>query len=84
MASYSSRVVTTERWEWSVPADGPWGACWTEVYKAVSAATQQLRELGLLSEGREPSDNAIRIHCRDDEVVVSFTVERTGDSVRLA
>lgn len=75
MATYSRREVRTTRVEYFVPADASFGACWVEVYKAVSAATQELVSLGLLEQGREPSDDAIKIRPGDDEVVVYFNLD---------
>lgn len=75
MATYSYREVTTTQCEWLVPAAEPWGACWVEVMKAIHAATEQLKEAGLLKDGEEPSDDQIRIRPGDDEIIVY--IERT-------
>lgn len=82
MATYGRREIHTTRVEFPVPASPPWGACWVEVYKAVSAAIQELVSLGLLEDGREPSDDAIKILPGDDEVVVC--IELDSDYVRRA
>lgn len=75
MATYSRREIHTTRVEYLVPADDRFGACWVEVYKAVSAAMQELVSLGLLEQGREPSDDAIKIRPGDDEVIVYFDLD---------
>lgn len=72
MASYSRRVIRTTRVEFPVPAAEPWGACWVEVMKAIHAATRELVDNGLLAEGKEPSDDTIRIRVGDDEVIVFY------------
>lgn len=75
MATYSRREIHTTRVEYLIPAEFASGACWVEVYKAVSAAIQELVTLGLLEKGREPSDDAIRIRPGDDEVIVYFDLD---------
>lgn len=77
------KVVSTERHEFRIEIYGDRGVCWTDVYKAVAMATQQLRALGLVGEGRDPSDDAIRISSDDEHVVVSYTLEKYGDSSRI-
>lgn len=83
MATYTSKTVLTERHEFSVPATEPWGACWAEVMKAIRAAHSELWALGLVPEGRDASDDAIRILPGDEDVVVFYVLERNGDSVSL-
>jgi hypothetical protein len=83
LATYESRTVLSERHEFIVPATDPWGACWAEVMKAIRAAHSELWELGLVPEGKDASDDAIRIIPEDDGVVVFYLLERSGDSVRL-
>lgn len=83
MASYSTRVVSVERHEFLVPIDASWGACWAEVMKAIRAAHSELWRLGLVEQGKDASDDTIRMTNDDEHIVVFFTVERTGDKVRL-
>jgi hypothetical protein len=61
MATYSRREVVTRTVEFTVPASPPYGAAWAEVWKAVTAATRELRQTGRVSADQEPSDDAIRI-----------------------
>lgn len=82
MAEYSTVVVHVERHEFLVPT-GPWGACWVEVYKAVRAAHQELWALGLVAQGKDASDDSIRMECRDDEIAVFYVLNRDGENVRL-
>jgi hypothetical protein len=72
MAEYTTRAVTTTRYEFCVPALWHEGACWVEVQKAIAAATRELRDKGLLAADREPSDDQIRIRPSDDEIVVYY------------
>lgn len=76
MATYSRREIHTTRVEFPVPAGKPYGACWVEIYKAVSAAIQEMRYAGELAADEEPSDEAIRIRPDDDEVIVSYEITR--------
>lgn len=55
-----------------VPVDPKWGACWVEVYKAVSALISEMRATGRLGEKQEPSDDAIRFRITDDEIVAYY------------
>ncbi|MFC9268990.1 hypothetical protein ACFTXJ_14605 [Streptomyces zhihengii] len=78
MATYSSRIVTSARHEWTVPAAEPFGAAAAEIAKAWTAADRAYREVhGLPLEGALP-DNAISFQPGDDEIVLSFTSEQTA------
>lgn len=74
MATYSRREIHTIRVEYPVPS-GAYGACWVEVSKAVEAATQELVSLGLLEDGRQPADDAIKIRPGDEDVIVYFDLD---------
>lgn len=80
MATYSRREVHTKRVEFPVPAAPPWGACWVEVYKAATAAHQELAEAGRIKPGTDAPDNLIRIRSGDDEVIVSYEDTTTTDT----
>ncbi len=70
MATYSRSERVIRRVEFHVPTYEPWGACWAEVYKAVNAAIAELRDAGI----DPPSDDQIRIHGADAEIVVAYEV----------
>lgn len=72
MATYERRVLEIRRVEYHVPASAPWGAAWTEVYKAVAAIHEELREAGELREGEDAADDRITMEPRDDVIVVSY------------
>lgn len=72
MATYSRVVVETRRVEFRVPAPQPWGATWTEVFKAVHAAIAELTESGQVAECAEPADDSIMIRVEDDMIVVGY------------
>lgn len=74
MATYSRREVVTRRVEFVVPAQPPYGACWTEVAKAMSAARAELIEAGLLNKLAEAKDDQIKVYPADDEIVVSIDI----------
>lgn len=70
MATYSSRVVESRRYEWFIPTPAPWA----EVEKAFMAACHRFAE----QNGREVSyDNDIQVTCGDDEVVLFFEISGT-------
>ena len=79
MATYSRREVHTTRVEFIVPAPYPDGACWVEVYKAVAAATNEMRERGLIADVDEPADNELFVSPGDSEVIVAFVLRSEGD-----
>lgn len=83
MATYDKRVVKVERHEFVVPTDEPWGACWAEVMKAIRAAHQEIWSLGLAPQGKDVSDDTIRLTGDEESVTVFYVLERDGDSVRL-
>lgn len=69
MATWSRTERTRETVEYSVPT-GPWGACWNQVQQAIDAAKGEVSR-GMDRSGTV-SDDAIRVHARDDEIVISF------------
>lgn len=75
MSTYSRRERVTRTVEWTVPANQPWGACWTEVFGAVNDAIRELRASGGLGEFEEPSDDAIRVLAGDDEIIVFYEIK---------
>ena len=72
MATYDRSELQITRIEFRVPAPAPWGAAWVEVQKAISVATQELRESGVLGPDQTPSDDQISIAPGDDCVIVSY------------
>lgn len=69
MSTWSRTERTRDTIDYRVPT-GPWGACWNQVQQAINAA---IAEIGRsMDKGATPSDDAIRVHARDDEIVVSF------------
>lgn len=75
MADYTTRTVTSTRREWIVPATEPWGAPWEEIEKAAGAAWASYRELHDLPAGATAPGDFVRIHVRDDAIVLAFTTE---------
>ena len=69
MADWSRRERTIRVVEYVVPAAEPWGACWNQVQQALNAAISHLRPVGTGPDW-EPSDDAIRIHVGDGEIVL--------------
>lgn len=77
MATFTTRTVSSRRREWIVPAAEPWGAAAAEVGKAWTAAQVAYREQHSIPVGTALPDNALSFRPRDDEIVISFTVEET-------
>lgn len=75
MATFTTRTVTSRRREWIVPAHPPWGAAWEEIDKAMVAAGHAYRAHHKLPEGGSIPGNALTLHPRDEEIVISFTEE---------
>lgn len=71
MADFSRSEKVTRTVEYTVPASEPWGANWNQVQQALNAAVREW-ELTHRSGNPEPPDNAVRVHVRDDEIVISF------------
>lgn len=74
MATYERREVTTHVVEFIVPAEHPYGACWVEVYKAVSAAHHELVAAGRIKQGSDAPDDMIRILPGNADVVVQYEI----------
>jgi hypothetical protein len=70
------REITTRRVEWVVPSSEPWGACWTEVMKAISACRQELIDADVIEADAAVPDDMIRILPGDDAVVVRIELKQ--------
>lgn len=75
MATYTHREIVSRRVEYIVPAAEPWGADAGEIGKAVAAASAKFREMRGLPAETVLMDDVLRFRCRDDEIVISFTIE---------
>lgn len=75
MATFSYRDVVTRTREYTVPAAQPWGACLGDLRSAMNAASLAYREAHGTPEAVSLTDDALRFFPRDDEIVISFTVE---------
>lgn len=76
MATFTTETVTTVTRRWVVPAADPWGAAAAEVAKAWAAAEQAYREYHDVPQEKPLHDNALCFRVRDEEIVISFDVER--------
>lgn len=76
MATYSSREIDSRRIEYTVPAAQPWGATRTDMYQGLMAAEARYRTVHGLKDSESLSDDALRVLPSDDEVIISFTVEK--------
>jgi len=75
MATWSRRERVTRTVEWTVPAPAPFGADWAQVFQAYGQAERELRDAGRIPEGSEPSDDLIRFHVGDDEIIISYEIK---------
>ena len=75
MATYTHREIVSRRVEYIVPAAAPWGACLGDMSAALSAASRAYREAHNVDERLMLPDDALRLFPRDDEIVISFTIE---------
>jgi hypothetical protein len=82
MVSYERREVTTRVVEFIVPAEHPYGACWVELYKAVSAAHQELVAAGRIKEGADAPDDMIRLLPGDADIVVQYQMDSNAVMVK--
>lgn len=78
MATYKRFEVTTRRVEFHVPTHEPWGACWVEVQKAMTAAISEMRDAGLLGPDEQPHDELIRLHAADEAIIVAYEMAPTS------
>lgn|GEM_PF-4211262 len=77
--------MTTEI-EWVIEAREPYGACWTDLMKAIAWATSELREQGRIKEDQEPYDDMIRLFSRDSdggEIVVRISKSAVARAERF-
>lgn len=63
-------MKTTKTVEYTVPANPPWGAAWNQVQQALSLAVAEWEA----AHEHEIYDDSVRVHVRDDEIVISFEV----------
>lgn len=75
MATFTTREVVSRHREWIVPCSQPWGAPAAEVAKGWTAAEQAYRKAHAVPDGTQLRDDALRFHVRDEQIVISFTVE---------
>jgi hypothetical protein len=75
VATFTSETVTRTIRRWIVPAGEPWGACIGDINAAASVACRAYREAHGLAPDAAMPDNALRFHCRDEEIVISFETE---------
>jgi hypothetical protein len=68
VTGWTRREKTVTTIEYAVPADEPRGACWNQVQQALNAAVREHSPW----KNPVPADDAIRVHARDDEIVISF------------
>lgn len=80
MPTYSRQLIRTTRVEYAVPAPPPFGACWSDVSRAIAAIHQELVNAGRLEEGEDAGDDVIRVEPRDDHIIVSYLAETTQDT----
>lgn len=69
MTTWTRGEVTRTTVEYHVPTYEPWGADWNQFQVALNTAIREWKDL---NGERTPSDDAIRIHPGDDEIVISF------------
>lgn len=72
MADYTRRVRTRTTVEYVVPITLGFGACWSEVMKAIRAAHQELWSLGVVERDKDAADDRIRFSVEDDAIVIFF------------
>ena len=75
MATYTHREVVSRRVEYIVPAAQPWGANLGDMQAAIAAARIACVERNKLDPAQPLADTALRFEPRDDEIVISFTIE---------
>lgn len=75
MADFTTETVTRTIRRWIIPAAEPWGAAAAEVSKAWVVAEREYRDHFKVSNDQPLSDNALRFHVRDAEIVIEFTIE---------
>ena len=73
MADWYRRERTVTTVEYTVPT-GPLGTCWSQVQQAIDAAIHDWQLHNGTAE-YEPSDDAIRVHSGDDEIVISYVLK---------
>jgi len=78
VATYSRRERVARTVEFVIPAPKPFGACWTEIDKAIDAATEEWRADRGLAEHDVPPDNEICVMPGDEEVIVFYEAKGGG------
>ncbi|HEY9413734.1 MAG TPA: hypothetical protein VIQ30_03165 [Pseudonocardia sp.] len=75
MTTWSSRTITSTRYEWEVPAGEPWGAALADLESAITVAARRYRQVHGVDELVTLPGDALRFHVTDDAIVISFTTE---------
>jgi hypothetical protein len=83
VATWTTRERVFRTKEWVVPAAEPWGATHDQLLQCISLARSEVAARRRQDEGLQPDsetevrmyDDDVRIHVRDDEVVVAVVLE---------
>ena len=78
MATYTHREIVSRRVEYIVPAAAPWGADLGDMQAAINAARIACVERNGLDPAQPLCATALRFEPRDDEIVISFTIEQAA------
>lgn len=72
MATWTTRERIFRTKEWIVPAAEPWGATHDQVMQAINLARSEVIRSG---ERVDISDAEVRVHARDDEIIIVIVLE---------
>lgn len=70
------REYTTRTIEHTIDAAPPYGACFSEIGKAIAIAQHEYRHLHNLATEQDIPDDAIAVFAGDDELIIRFIVTK--------
>lgn len=75
MATWSHRIVTSRRHEWTVPAREPWGAMLGDIQSAMAVADISWRTHHDWPKGGTIPADALKFRPSDEEIVIWYTTD---------
>jgi hypothetical protein len=73
MTTWSVTEVTEVKILYHIPAEDPYGACWSEVDTAMGAAIARYRADYQVDPIALISDDAVRVRAGDGEIIIEFS-----------
>lgn len=79
MIDFDREEETVTTVKFVIPESPGFGICWSDVWKVIRIAHQELWDSGRFPQGQDVPDDVIRLQAGDDSIVVSYQKSRLSD-----